>query len=83
MKVFSINMSSLEEVFKHVATKMKDECDGTTQHLITKLQRCFPKHEVMTTFTVVYPLFWAMNPQEVKDHFHVHLSVLKATLQGG
>jgi hypothetical protein len=31
-------MSSLEEVFNHVATKMKDECDGTIQHPIAKLQ---------------------------------------------
>jgi hypothetical protein len=56
MTVLSIfNMSSLEKVFNHVATKMKDECDGTTQHLVAKLQRCFLKHEVMTSFTVVYP----------------------------
>jgi hypothetical protein len=32
----------------------------------------------MTTFGVIYPQLWGINPTKAKEMFHTHLSVLKA-----
>jgi len=34
---------------------MKDECEGATQSFIYELEWCFPEHQVMIAFSVVYP----------------------------
>jgi hypothetical protein len=48
---------------------------GGIQIFILKLEHCFPQHEVMTTFGVIYPQFWATNGLEAKKNLHIHLNV--------
>jgi len=64
--------------FNCVVNEVKEECEGATQSLVSKLENWFPKREVMTTFNVVYLQFWAFNGSKAKASFYFHLNVLKA-----
>ncbi len=58
--------------------KVKDECEGITWGLMSELEKCFPKHEVMIALGVIYPQFWTGNIVEVETTFRSHMNALKA-----
>jgi hypothetical protein len=57
--------------------KVKEECEGVAQKLISKLEMRFPKQEIMTTLGVVYPQYWVVDSITMEDTFFSHLSMLK------
>jgi hypothetical protein len=48
-----------KDVFKIVVANVKQQCEGATIGLIKKLEKHFPKHQVMMTLGVVYPQIWS------------------------
>jgi len=45
----------IENVFKAVVANVKQQCEGAMASLTKKLERFFPKHQVMMMLGVVYP----------------------------
>jgi hypothetical protein len=54
--------------------KVKEECEGATRKLISKLEMRFPKQEIMIALGVVY---WVANPITTKKNKNSHLNMLK------
>ncbi len=44
-----------KDAFKEAFLKMKGECEGETWGLVSKLEKHFLKHKLMTMLGVVYP----------------------------
>jgi hypothetical protein len=57
---------------------VKEKCEGIAYGLMSKLEKCFPKREVMIALGVIYPQFWTRNIVEAKTIFYFHINVLKA-----
>jgi hypothetical protein len=58
------------EAFKLVVDKVKQQCEGVANNFIKKLEQHFPKHQVMTTLSMIYPQLWARNPTHADEEFH-------------
>ncbi len=62
--------------FGMVVKKVKEECEGATQGLISKLEMRFLEQEIMITLGVVYPQYWVVD-STIVEFFFFHLSTLK------
>jgi hypothetical protein len=49
--------------------KVKEECEGAAQGLISELEVQFPEQEIMIALGVVYPLYWVVDPTTAKEIF--------------
>jgi hypothetical protein len=58
---------------------MKSSYEESTKALMDELLRHVPKPSFMSTLGMIYPNFWARNPNDVRDDFHQCLIIIKVT----
>jgi hypothetical protein len=57
-----------------VVNNFKEECEGETQGLISKLDMQFLKQKIMTTLGVVYPQYWVVDSTIVEETIFLTLA---------
>ncbi len=65
--------------FPLLMVHMKSSYEKFTKARTDELLTHIPKPSFMSTLGVIYPNFWASNPNDVKDDFHQCLIIIKVT----